>query len=49
MDGQLTHMNKRPFLSGMTTIVTDDWQLAYSLYWRYGSVLGKNSLRIHAA
>ncbi len=31
-----------------TTIIKDDWQLAYYLYWRYGSVLGKNSLRIHA-
>ncbi len=36
-------------ISVRTTIVKDDWQLAYSLDWRYGSVLGKNSLRIHAA
>ncbi len=37
------------FLSGVrTAIVKDDWKLAYSLDWRYGSVLGKNSLRFHA-
>ncbi len=36
-------------VSVRTTIVKDDWQLAYSLDWRYGSVLGKTSLRIHAA
>ncbi len=36
-------------ISVMTTIVKDDWQLAYSLDWRYGSVLGNNSLCIHAA
>ncbi len=32
-----------------TIIIKDDLQLAYSLDWRYGSVLGKNSLRIHQA
>ncbi len=26
-----------------TTVIKDDWQLAYSLDWRYGPVLGKNS------